>query len=221
MSVVDGFTGAELVTAVAELLGPDPSKTDVQKQILRYIEYAQLKIFNFHDWPELIVSDCSFDTDGSDSYDLTDADNYIGATFGRIAHDTMRIGTKFLTEASRPAMVYNDPSYVSGGSVSHYCLLSRKKLFLYPIGASNGDTVKFDYVKIPTAITYDSTAAENSFEPWNHQLIIEGALWPGMRKYGKPDWMKQKMFFYQLLKEYKTRSKTIKRGSQFIKPISF
>lgn len=220
MATVDGFTGAELVEEIAELVKFDAAKTDVQTRILRAISYAQLKMFAFHDWPELVNFDGSIVTDGSNSYDLTAtvSAKSLGDTFGRIVPGTVRNGIDFLNETSHAQMVKADPSYSGSQKVSDWALQKRKAFWLYPVGASDGDTITFDWIRLPVEITYTTAAADITFEPWNHQLIIEGALCPLMRSKGSPDWMQQKQFFEQALKDYRTKSKTIKRGSQVIIP---
>jgi hypothetical protein len=72
-------------------------------------------------------------------------------------------------------------------------------------------------VCLPVKITADTAASDVSFDPQDHQLIIEGAFVFGMRNLRKPDWTLQYKIWTRMVKEHAARAKMLKGGvSTFI-----
>lgn len=218
-----GMGASEIISEVADLLNIDSTKTAEQTRILRWANAAIRDIYNHGDWPELIHINATLITNGSTSYDLTDAGEGklgVSANFGRIAYGTCRFSVYHLWPMSKERMDTIDPDRSQGGHLSHYCMVNRKTILFWPSGSS-GDTITFDWVEFPADITAATTAAEMLFDPDRHNLINEGTLWRGMRKQGKPDWQAQKILFERELKKSFTKSKPVKGGDVAITPIDF
>ena len=205
---VGGLSGEEIVTSVVEVLNMKPADTTDQNKILRWANRIQLLMFRMGDWPELIKCDATFTTDGSKSYSLTST-----TSFGRIKDRSVRIGTNHIYPMSKGTLDEIDPDETASGSVSNYIFVSRKDFRLWPYG-SDGETVYLDYIQLPVKITYTTTAAAISFAPENHEMIVEGAIYLGMKNYGSPDWIAQKKYFYQGVKKYFNTSSPVKYGSR-------
>ncbi len=209
---VSGLSGEEIVTSVAEILNMNIASTADRDKILRWVNRIQLLMFRIGDWPELIVCDASFTTDApaTHTYNLV---TEIGTQFGRVKDKSVRIGTDHIYPMSKGMLDEIDSAGTNAGSVSHYIAVNRKDFRLWPYG-STGETVYLDYIQLPVKITYTTTAAAISFYPENHELIVEGAIYLGMKNYGTPDWMAQKKYFYDELKKYYNTSKPVRYGSR-------
>lgn len=195
-AVIQGLSGREIATDIAESLELDIDQgTEIPARILRYIKRAQLKMFEYGDWPELKVMDASFVTDGAAYYDLSV--EISAGDFGRLIDKTVRCGDNWLDIASKEQIDQYDPDRTITGDLTHYMMVNRADMRLYPY-SSSGKTVYFDYVKLPTEITMDTTATEISWYPERHGLIVEGALLFGAKRYGLngyPTWQSQSNAF--------------------------
>lgn len=186
-----GMTGAEMANNVAGAISYDTSNSTHLSRIYRWLNMSQLWMYGQKklDWPELRVSDASFTTDGSTSYDLTSA---IDSAVGRVIDRSVRIGNRMMYPMPKSFTDETDPSRATNGSPIYYQQLSRKDFRLYPYG-SNGDTVYLDYIKYPTEITANTTAANVSFTEERHELIELGAIWRGLRFQGiTKEWMEMR-----------------------------
>jgi hypothetical protein len=195
-AVIQGLSGREIATDIAETLELDINQSStVEQRVLRYIKRAQLKIFEYGDWPELKVMDASITTDASDYYDLST--EIAAGDFGRLIDKTVRCGDRWLDIASKEQIDQYDPERTISGELTHYMMINRADMRLFPYG-STGETVKFDYVKLPVEITLDTAAADISWYPERHGLIVEGALLYGSKRYGLngyPTWQSQSNAF--------------------------
>lgn len=201
-AVIQGLSGREIATDIAETLELDINQSStVEQRVLRYIKRAQLYMFEYGDWPELKVMDASITTNASDYYDLST--EIAAGDFGRLIDKTVRCGDNWIDIASKEQIDQYDPERAISGEITHFMMINRADMRLFPYG-STGETVNFDYVKLPVEITMDTTAAEISWYPERHGLLVEGALLFGSKRYainGYPVWATQEKAFRSKLRE--------------------
>lgn len=180
-----GLSGENMIDEVCDALSLDSEDTNVQTQVLRWLNEGQFDLYRIGEWPELIVADETFTTDASTSYDLTDS-GYVGSAFGKVIDRTVRTDNYNLEP--RPKSFFNeiDPGNSVSGAPKYFCQYSRTDFRLYPT-SSSGDTITFDYVKYPTEIEADTDADDISFEYDRQGMIVDAAVWRGYRKYGIGD----------------------------------
>ncbi len=177
MTAVAGMTGSQMITEVCGSLLTD-TKTAVQTEVLRWLNNAQLDLYAIAEWPELIVANASFTVTGASTYDLT---SKVSASFGKVIDRTIRYETYNLVPKPKSFFDEVDPEGTQTGKPEFYCQYNRLDFRLWPNPGSG--TVYLDYVKYPDAITISTTAAQVSFDPDRHELIVNCALWRLYRKY--------------------------------------
>jgi len=191
---MEGFSAEQIIRELAEVV-KETDNTAYDTIALRHINFAALALYGIGDWPELIVRDASLTTDDSDDYDLQDTEIVADSTVGRLRGNSVRIGSYYIPKKSIDYINRLDPAKSRSGAVEYYALPNINHFTLWPFG-SDGDTVTFDYVSLPTEIEANTTAANMPFEPDRHWLLYEGALWRAMRGIRKPDeWIAQRNFF--------------------------
>lgn len=192
-----GRTELDMRQELAGALRLDYTKGTVIADALRWFNSAQRDMFNKYEWPELIVANASFSTDGSSYYNLTSAITD-GGDFGRVRAKSVRIGTRFLTPKPKSWFDEADPEGTLSGDPMHYCQLNRTDFRLWPLST---DTCYLDYIRYPAAITEALVAASITFDESRHDLIFEGALWRGMRSTGLDDWRPYRKEFRDSMKD--------------------
>jgi len=193
-----GLSVDNMIDEYADVLNLDPDDGDIQTAAVRHFNAAQRWMFNKYEWPELIESDQTFTTDGSASYDLT-AVGYFGSSFGRVRDKSIRIGNNNVYSNTKSYFDEVDPDGSSTGTSLYYCQVSRTDFRLWPV--SSGDTVKLDYLAYPTVLTSTTTEASISFEATRHELICDGGIWRGMRKYGFTEWRDERKEWFKQVKD--------------------
>lgn len=221
MAYVDGYSGEEMVSEVLGMVNISNTDAAGIAEALRALNASQLEMAMLADWPQLLYPDASFTTDGSTYYDLSDGtvlgDEDLDGAFCRIMKETVRTATRKLFPKSHGMIVSRDEGYTAGGDITHFAIINKKKFMPWPVG-STGDTIYFDMLCNPVKITSDTTAAEITFDPTEHELIIEGAFYMGMRKYRKADWGSQYQIWKKTVKEHAGRAKMMKGGITYFIP---
>jgi len=221
MSYVDGYTGAEMIAEVLGITNIASTDVDGVTEALRAINASQLEMAIIADWPQLLYPDASITTDGSTYYDLSSGtvlgDEDLEGAFCRICRETVRTTIRKLFPKSHGMIVSRDRDYTQGGDITHFAIVNKKKFLPWPAGSS-GDTIYFDMMCNPVKITADTTAAQISFDPSEHELIVEGAFFRGMRRNKASDWKSQYGIWKKSVKEHAGRAKMMKGGITYFVP---
>jgi hypothetical protein len=185
-----GLAGTDMLAQVCDNYLMDTSKTTVQTRVYRWLNQSQYEMFAMGEWPELIVADASFTTDGSAYYDLTS--ELSDALFGKVIDRTVRFGTRNLEPRAKSYFNEIDPDSSYSGDPKYYCQYNRTDFRIYPY-SSSGDTITLDYVKYPTTIDADSDATDISFENDRHELIVEGTFYRAEKSlFGGNSWIQDR-----------------------------
>lgn len=191
-----GLTGQNMIDDVSNALHLPVGK---QTEVLRWLNRSALWMAKYFDWPDLRVSDASFTSDGSDSYDLT---SEISSSFYRVIDKTVRVGSRNLVPMPKSYMDEVDPLRSTSNSPTGYCAVSRKDFRMFPYG-SDGDTVYLDYIRYPVEITSGLAASGQSYDEPNQELVVTGALWRGEQRLGLSGWQNnQKAWEAEVRKAY-------------------
>jgi len=202
-----GMTGQNMIDEVLSH-GNEEGTSEQNARALRWLNRASIHLFSKFDWPELIVNDAEFTTDGSTKYDLTTyltADSIAVENFGRLRGDSIRIGTLPLDIIGKGQWDKKDPARTLSGVAVAAAMTNRKDFRILPYG-SDGETVKLDFVGLPVLITAATTADEMSFYPERQILVIEYAVMWTYRHTGQGDWTWQNKLFDQHLDAEKVRA---------------
>ncbi len=186
-----GLAASDMLAEVTDAYLLDSTKGSVTTRVYRWLNQAQYKMFALGEWPELIVADASITTDGSSTYDLTTVEisGTADALFGKVIDRTVRFGSRNLEPRAKSFFNELDPNDNNSGNPQYFCQYNKTDFRIHPY-SSDGDTLYFDYVKYPTTIATDVTAAQISFENDRHDLIVEGAFWQAEHSlYGGMSWI--------------------------------
>lgn len=200
VTIVPGLTGAEMMDDVSGLISFDTINiSDHATKILRWLNSAQLMMFNAADWEDLRVNDKAITSTGAASYNL----KTLISDFGRIISDSVRCGTRYLVQETKSLINERDPDASNNGLPQKYSVAGNE-LFTYPI-ATSGLTITLDYIKMPTLITSTTVAADISFYPEHHRLIVDGAIYFGSKNQKKTDWQYLENSFLKAIKKESAR----------------
>jgi len=130
---------------------------------------------------------------GSFSYDMLSEQS----DFGRIIDKTVRAENRNLELKSKGYIDGVDPDHSRTGNPYWYAM-NGYNLIIYPLHTG---TVYYDYLALPDEIEYTTAAADISYNPKNHSVIVDGALWLAMRRYGKEEWQAQGNYFFSSIKK--------------------
>lgn len=202
------MTGAEILSQARDILGLNNNTAENTKLLLYAEQCIYGEMLNLN-WPELIHENDSFITDGSDSYDLT---SEIDPSYFRVIAGSIHTTERILTDASKKQINIHDPDHSGSSTATHFIVRSRTKFSVYPFGSS-GETIYLDWIEIPDMFDADTTEANMPFDNDRHMLILEGMIWRGMRKAGKPDWLADWKLWKQIMNEKFGASKPIQRTS--------
>jgi len=211
-----GQTAAQIMSdlrTVAHYTDDDAHNT----LLLSWMNAAIREICRIGDWPDSKNINATLTTDGAASYDLT-AETSPGPTFGRIVAGTVRMGVYHIWPMSKSRMDKIDPDRTHGGIVSHYDLINKKTLVLWPAG-SDGDTLTFDWIAYPAKIDADTTEANMPFDPAINDFIFEGAAWRVAREVGQSDWYTKKRDYFKSLESALLTQKPVRLGSNQTIPV--
>lgn len=223
MGILTGFDVDDMLDDIMAQCGT-PRSTPNDAIVVRYINRVQLWLYRTYDWPCLRVSDASLTLDGSTSYDLAGtALNGVGSEgeFGRMFGKTIRIGDNYVPLIGKNQWDEYDPDRSQGTTEPYLAaILNRNDFRVLPYGLT-GMTCYFDYIKLPDAVTSATVAADISFDPELHELLIEGAMWMAQRKWTQQDWLATKRAFDYSAKHYYGHSKTFIKNVHHIVPRRF
>jgi len=189
-----GLSGEDMVNEICNAINLDSSKTTVKNEVIRLLnKIASGYMFLKGNWPELIVQNEEITADGSFSYNLiTDNSN-----FGRVIDGTVRANNRVLDLKSKAWIDARDPDHSQSGNPNWYAV-NGYELIVYPFYTG---TVYYDYLQLPDEIEYTTTAANISYKPKNHSIIVDGGLWLAMRRHGNDDWKAQGNYFFSMMKD--------------------
>ncbi len=218
-----GLSGSDLIDEITGTVGKRANNAVAKAAILRYLNISQNYMFRNADWPELLLLNQSITTDGSFSYDLSSSGILTpddSGVFGRVVDRTMRTTLGDIEHRSRRWIEKQDPQHNNSGRPGFYTM-EGNELILFPYGS--GETVYFDILIAPAAITATIAATAISFDPLNHDLILEGGLWQAFRRWGKAsnDWAKQRGYFMATVKKAARQSGGVRVQPHVTKPQEF
>ena len=216
--LTDGFSADVMIDRVQGVIKGGTATAD-EAVAVQFLNMAQLEMFHRKDWPELRIYDDYITTDGSASYSLATALNDAAkAGFGRVVEKSVRYGSFYLEPITKKRYDLLDPGRTYGGTPQFYCASSRSDFRVLPYGSS-GEKISLDWVCLPVEIVAATDAADISYAPEHHELIIEGAIWRACREF-KPDreWVEMQRAWYTRLDEAYKNSRQFRMSSFNVQP---
>jgi hypothetical protein len=206
------MTGQELIDNVASVLNLTATKGSVITECLFWANAVQKDMYIKGDWAELIIRDAALTADGSKSYDLRTAITSV-VNFGRLREQSIRFNNGIVPPKDISFIDSSDPDQSQTGDPDVFAMVGYK-FVPWPFPGS-GD-FKLDYVTTPVNITQAMAESEITFSPENHEIIFEGMLYFGMRRYGVKDWVTQFQIYSGLRDTALKRSGKVKHSPKSV-----